>query len=455
MDNLIWTKTYGGPDEDAANDVIQTTDGGYLAAGYTYSFGAGNSDIYLVKTDSNGDTLWTRAYGNSAMDYANAVFQTTDGGFVILGTKDSLTGSNKYIYVIKTNSSGVLQWTKAITIVSGHASAYDGQQTSDGGLIITGYIYHAFGGLAMNAFLIKMDINGNLLWANSFGGPSDEWANSVEQTADGGYIVAGQTYSFGAGSQDVYLVKTNSAGTVLWSKTFGGSGSDQGTDVKQTSDGGYIVCGSKLIVPGDRDAYLIKTDAVGNMTWSSVYGGSAFEDAYHVQQTGDGGYLLAGGSSSFSALNNRVYLIKVNSGGNSGCNESAATTIQNSPVSLYTVPTLISAIPSTIVSNTSTVIGSDSTFNLICVITAANEVASEKHAITLSPNPTTNELTIDNGELKIEKVEIYNVLGEKTFSQISNLKSQISVDVSQLPSGIYFVKVKEEKEERIAKFIKQ
>jgi hypothetical protein len=190
------------------------------------------------------------------------------------------------------------------------------QQTTDGGYIIVGGT-NSFGNGNRDAYLIKTDGNGVEQWNQTFGGVEFDLGNSVKQTTDGGYIITGRTVSFGAGDKDVYLVKTDASGAEQWYQTFGGSAFDLGTCVHQTSDGGYIIAGgTNSSGSGDRDAYLIKTDSNGTQQWNETFGGSAFEVANSVQLTSDGGYIVVGGTDSFGNGNRDVFLIKTSGNGN-------------------------------------------------------------------------------------------------------------------------------------------
>ena len=159
--------------------------------------------------------------------------------------------------------------------------------------------------------MIKTDSNGNMVWSKTFGGSDDDWAWAVQQTSDGGYIIAGYTESYGSGGSDVWLIKTDSNGNMVWSKTFGGSDIDYAESVQQTSDGGYIIAGVTAWSYGSGDVWLIKTDSNGNIEWSKTFGGSDYDEAYSVQQTSDGGYIIAGDTCSYGSCKSDVWLIKV------------------------------------------------------------------------------------------------------------------------------------------------
>ena len=305
--NLQWSKTFGGTDGDCGHSVQQTTDGGYIITGYTSSFGTGRGDLYLIKTDASGNLQWNKTFGGSGYDYGESVQQTTDGGYIIAGHAWSFGADYSDLYLIKTDASGNLQWNKTFE----RSFGYSVQQTFDGGYIVAGSAF-PFGVDSDDVYIIKTDENGNLQWSKTFGGLYSDHGHSIQQTTDGGYIIAGYTYSFGTGGGDVYLIKTDENGNLQWSKTFGGTDGDWGWSVQQTSDGGYIIAGwTKSFGAGSTDVYLIKTDENGNLEWSKTFGGTDEDGGKSVQQTSDGGYIIAGWASSFGAGNADVWLIKV------------------------------------------------------------------------------------------------------------------------------------------------
>lgn len=308
--NKLWSKTFGGAAYDSANSVQQTDDGGYIIAGETVSFGVGEVDVYLIKTDSQGNELWSKTFGGGSHDVGSSVQQTGDGCYIIVGHTQSIGAGGRDIFMIKTNSQGNELWSKTF---GGEADEYGWsvKQTDDGGYVIVGET-ESFGNGSGDVYLVKTDSGGNELWNKTFGGGSADYGYSVQQTGDGGYIVTGNTFSYGAGEVDVYLIKTDSQGNVLWSKTFGGEAEDVGSSVEQTEDGGYIITGAtESFGNGSYDMYLIKTDTEGNELWSTTFGGEDYDYGASVQQTDDRGYIITGNTSSFGDGGKDVWLIKV------------------------------------------------------------------------------------------------------------------------------------------------
>jgi len=319
-----WTKTFETKHQSYGRSVQQTTDGGYIITGATNSIGGDSMNVYLLKTDASGIEQWTKTFGGTD-DRGNSVQQTADGGYIIVGETSSFGNGSIDVYLIKTDGSGIEQWTKTF---GGTDNDYGNsvQQTTDGGYIITGITDTNITGMTERYFyLLKTDASGIEQWTKTF-----FWlgyngvGNSVQQTTDGGYIITGEAITSYGGYANVYLIKTDANGIEQWSKDFsGGNWNDIGYSVQQTTDGGYIVTGvtqefkGQPLVLGDGygDVYLLKTDGNGIEQWAKTYGAGQ-ELGKSVQQTTDGGYIITGITNTFSVNGNgNVYLLKTDGNG--------------------------------------------------------------------------------------------------------------------------------------------
>jgi hypothetical protein len=428
--NIIWAKTYGGTGNDWASSVQQTSDGGYIVAGETWSFGAGG-DIFLIKTDANGNVIWAKTYGGTGDDRVYSVQQTSDGGYIVAGSTYSFGAGYRDFFLIKTDANGNIIWAKTYGGSSDeHASSV--QQTSDGGYIVSGYTW-SFSAGNWDIFLIKTDANGNIIWAKTYGGTSDDLAYSVQQTSDGGYIVAGRTNSFGAGG-DIFLIKTDANGNIIWAKTYGGTSGERASSVQQTSEGGYILAGyTGSFGAGLSDVFLVKTDANGNIIWAKTYGGTGWDEASSVQQTSDGGYIVAGGTASFGGGWYDIFLIKTDANGNIG----SCSIVQNANPTVNTVsPTVTTPSPS--VSSVSPTVNSVSP-----TVTTPTLTVSEPCPLSISEfcQITSGLITPYKGGIKVIgsgefEVKVYNVSGVMVKSIKG--KNEVKLDLSR---GVYFVEV--------------
>jgi hypothetical protein len=305
--NKVWDKTFGGTEDDGALSIQQTSGGGYVIAGYTESYGAGAEDIWLIKTDSSGNKVWDKTFGGTGYEGAWSVQQASDGGYIVAGRITPYEVGEAAIWLIKTDSGGNKVWDRAFGGLDCEAPC-SVRQTSDGGYIIVGS-EDSYGTSVANVWLIKTDSSGSKVWEKTFGETEECLAYTVEQTSDGGYVLAGVRDTW---EPDALLIKTDSSGNKVWDKTFGGTGGDAAAAVQQTPDGGYILAGgTESYGAGSVDVWLIKTDSSGNKVWDKTFGGAEDDWAWSVRRTSDGGYILAGGTESYGAGAMDVWLLKL------------------------------------------------------------------------------------------------------------------------------------------------
>lgn len=313
-----WSKTYGGAGNDIAFSVVSTSDGGYAIAGWTDSFGSGGIDFWLVKTDAFGNMQWNRTYGGPYNDMARALVATPDGGYAIAGTY-AIWSDNGDFWLVKTDSLGNMQWNRTYD-VTGDEVAFSLVLTSDGGYALAG----------SNA-LVKTDPSGNIEWNRTFGqiSPTDmHFINSLVATSDGGYALGGSSASDDE-LFDFWLTKTDAHGNELWNHTYGGIDLDDAYSLIETSDGGFAIAGLTYSFGTQYgDFWLVKTDASGNMEWNKTYGGnitthhSIAEMDCSLVTTSDGGYAIAGWTNSFSGYFGDFWLVKTDAFGNMEWNQT-------------------------------------------------------------------------------------------------------------------------------------
>ena len=309
-----FTTTIGQTDfYNRGNDVKQTPDGGYIVAGRTVSFGGGGVQAYLVKTNGTGVTQWTQDYGDSGSEEAHSIQLTHDGGFIFTGYSNSMNGKGD-VYLVRTDGDGKMLWEKTyggLGIDGGNCV----WETKDHGFVIAGETY-SYGHGTVNAYMIRTDEKGDTLWTKVFGGNGIEQGNSVQETADGGFIVTGRTNSFGAGDYDVYLIRTDSKGNKIWMQTFGGTGSEEGKSVQETADGGFIIAGYTMSYgKGGADVFLVRADKDGNQIWAQTFGGATDDFGRAAEETHDGGFVVVGYSNSFGN-GVEAYLVRTDAEGN-------------------------------------------------------------------------------------------------------------------------------------------
>jgi len=301
-------KVIGGLDADRGVFVTPTKDGGYIAVGVTKSFGEGDEDVYLVRTDAEGELLWFKTYGGADEDNGWSVRETPDG-FVLAGFTKSFGAGGFDCYLIKTDSDGNPEWSRT----------YGGETddrcwgmalTSDGGFALVGETTSSGGG-EEDCFLVKTDARGEESWFRTFGGEKGDRCFSIALADDGGYMLAGQTYSEGAGDRDAYILKTSESGDLEWSKTFGGAASDVGHSITSTPEGSFMVTGytTSLATMGD-DPYLIKIDMQGEVQWTRVLSMEGINHTLTGDLATDGGYCLAGFSEYPEKRANAALLVK-------------------------------------------------------------------------------------------------------------------------------------------------
>jgi hypothetical protein len=489
---IQWQKCYGGTNTERAKSIQQTTDGGYIVAGFTGSndgavFGNhGISDIWVVKTDLQGIIQWQKCFGGTNGETANSIQQTTDGGYIIAGCTDSNNGdvsgnhSNYDFWVVKLDSQGNFIWQKCLGGTNSEF-AYSIQQTTDGGFIVAGYTHSTDGDVNGNHgdrdfWVVKLNATGTLQWQKCLGGTSADEAQSVQQTSDGGFIVAGQTYSNDGdvsgihGSKDLWIVKIDATGTLQWQKCLGGTSADEAQSIQLTSDGGYIVAGITGSNDGDVlgnhgavDFWVVKLDENGTVQWQKCLGGTGYDWAYSIQQNSDGGFVVAGHSNSTDGDvignhgNYDFWVVKLNATGTllwqkclGGTSADEAKSVQQTIDGGYIVT-------GQTFSNDGDVSGlyGGEDFWVVKLIETNNIFHLENITSVLNclPNPAREKVIINLPEFT-RKVEVYNSAGS-LVQQLVPQKQVAEINAKELAKGVYVVKIFSGKGVITTRFVKE
>lgn len=333
---IDFAKTFGGSNEETAQAVIQTLDGGIAVIGFTNSADGDitdktllENDYWVLKLDSEGVMQWNYTYGGSGDDRGQAIIQTLDGGYAIAGysmSDDGDASNNEGFHdnwIVKLDAGGGIQWEKSFGF-AGHDHAYDILQTQDGGYFVSGFLdvtgsngEGSTGRLSVTAHGVgefwanKLDENGDLEWRHFFGGTNNDRAFGVVQANDGGFVLSGASesqdfdISDGKGSYDFWVLKISAEGDLIWERSFGGTGIEQAQSIVKTVDNGYLVVGKTNSTDGDiskskgnSDLWVVKINDSGKMVWEKTFGGSDFEDAESIIALQSGGYVITGNTKS-------------------------------------------------------------------------------------------------------------------------------------------------------------
>jgi hypothetical protein len=332
--DVQWEKLYwrGGDYNNKYAFIHKTDDGGYSLFWNSQDSSEVWNAIFMLKLNANGEIQWHKAhrgYWSDSELFAYSIQPTDDGGYIVAGETNTL---DNYVYVLKLNADGEIQWNKTYYDTVAYDTASSIQQTRDGGYIVVGWTYffndHESGSSG-DILVMKLNRTGEIQWQRTYGGESWDKAYAVRQTSDGGYIVAGETYSFGEGAHDIWVLKLNADGEIQWQKTYGGSGTEHTHSIQQTVDGGYIVVGRTKSYGGGQffDTIVLKLDADGNVEWEKAYGGASEDIINSIHQTNDGGYILAGQTYS-DEVSYEMWVLRLDHNGDigEGCSDIVTNT---------------------------------------------------------------------------------------------------------------------------------
>jgi hypothetical protein len=482
---IEWQRSYGGGGDDYLYSVRQTTDSGYVGVGWTVSNsddvtgnhgylpgGYGPEEIWVIKVNSAGALQWQKTLGGFGNERAYCIRQTTDGGYIISGETSSnsdgdvtghhTTSATSDCWIVKLDNQGNIQWQKCYGGSGTNEIAYDIVQTTDGGYIFAGSSNISDGDVTQNMGLqdfwtVKIDAAGTIQWQHSRGYSTTDYALSVKQTSDGGYVVGGVSYVNWLPS-DLWLLKYDNAGMFLWQKSYGGSGYDGITAVEQTSDGGLIIeaySGSNdsdiTNSNGNYDFWIVKTDSAGNMQWQKSLGSSDVDWPHALVPCNDGGFIIAGytqGHDSDVTFNHSAYpdywVLKLDSSGTNlwqktlgGTGEDAAFSVMPTFDGGYIVGGYAKSNNGDI---TNHYFGADYWLVKLGYPESVNEMENGT-TVNIYPNPAKDEITVTiDHSLINEEYVLTDVAGKIILSgKLNNGINKIAIE--NLAQGLYLLRV--------------
>ncbi|MEW6366151.1 MAG: IPT/TIG domain-containing protein [Acidobacteriota bacterium] len=440
--DIVWQKTFGGVKDEYANAVEMTADGGCLLVATTYSFGAGSADAWCLRLDSSGNIIWQKTYGGTGLDYLCAVVATAGGGYVLAGGTDSFGGGNGDAWYLKLDAAGNVVWQNAY---GGSGAEYAGAVcgAAEGGFILAGGV-DVLNTDIYDALYLKVDAAGNVVSHRAYGGSDDDSAHSAGATADGGCILAGGTASWGAGMSDAWCLRLDAAGNIVWQNTFGGTSYDWFDGPSVTSGGSCFLAGfSNSLGAGSSDVYCVKLDSGGNVTWQRTYGGTSADYALGAIPAADGGYVLAGRTFGFGVSNTGSWALKISSTGtiDPSCPDlgrDAPGVVK--PSSAVATAWVSTTTPTFVVGAPTAVLGVDSTAatTLLCSGASGPTITS----IASKTGKPGTKATIKGTGFSTDKKKVRVYIGNRRVKKLSRLKTtSITFTIPKMKKGTYDVYV--------------
>ncbi len=449
---VTFERLFGDEENDGLNSVWQTTDGGYILAGTTVPPGEDFTNILAVKTDKNGLNEWTVSLGeDNDTESAKSVLQTADGNYLVFGQTDSQGEGALDMYLMKLGPDGSMIWDKTFGGKKDEQS-HTMTSTTDGGYLLVGNTRSFGDEFSTDLYVVKVNSNGDFNWQKTYGGIGGESVNEIIQTSDGNYVMAGTTSSMGAGSFDVYIIKIDGNGNLLWEKTFGGSGEDEGNDITELENGTFAISGYTVSYgAGGKDILLLNIDASGNALWYKVFGNNLQDIAYTIASTSS--TIIVTGQIS-QTVNKRSFniivtdlqgnLIKQVSAASGKVGVNASDAIINSEGNLVLVGSSGSYS-----SSSEAYILNTSDFNVASSVeTSENAVISNFELFQNYPNPfnNTTQITFNLTEASVITLDIFDITGKKVITLLNSYLDaglhRIPYEGKNLSSGVYFIVLK-------------
>jgi hypothetical protein len=429
-----WDRTIAVGGSSRANTVAETVDGGFIIGAEAYNPASGDINVCLIKLDVSGSVVWSNFVPSGVVTKPYAIFATADKGCFMCGI------SYSKLYVLKADSAGAVTWSKTFNPAPGVVGdAVDMTQTSDGNYLIAASQNVS----PLAPVLIKIDPSGTILWTTKLVSSLYGYMYSVDEAGDHGFIMAGFTDVSGF-SKQCLLIKTDSLGNFQWAKHYGGAANEYGYCVSSTSDDGFFLTGmSESYGPGITNVLNVKVDSLGSILWAQAQGGGGTgnESGLHGEQCADGGY-VATGCSDIGTVTRDYYLVKMDSMGNSGCNQMTVTcadgtvSFVNSPV---TVSSSVDGVSTTLASYTLTT--GDVQTNLC--LTVGERSVPEENPVTVFPNPSSGIFSF-TGLKNGNKIAIHSVTGQLVFQAVVE-DEELAADLGDHPAGVYFYRIADER----------
>ncbi|CAN5483236.1 hypothetical protein BH11BAC1_BH11BAC1_09220 [soil metagenome] len=441
----IWSKTYELATSTRGLDVKQTPDSGFIITGS--AFDNGSNELFLLKTDAGGNAQWAKGYGGANDEVGNGICVLPGGGFIIAGFTNSfgtLNGQSS-IYIIRTDQNGDTLNTRVFWETARATTGKTISPTPDGGFIVA-----CFGG--QGAMLLKLDSNGDSLWTNSFGGSSPPRISHAIRSLDGGILATG-LIDAGATGPDLSILKTDSMGLLQWVKGYGGADFDNSLRIAQQPDSTIVIAGGYgyfSVVDSLRTLY-IKTTPDGDTLWSKCFDPFQYGTTNSLIWTADSGCVFAGeGNDSGNYFN--LTLVKTDENGNTTCSASHVPITISSPALTQSRINLIVSATNSSVTNLPIYEGGGYIDSVLCTTVYVQPV--EKFELEIYPNPAKFQFFVKG--LSARTISVYNILGKELIKKdFHNPKEEITIDVSGLNEGIYFVRVETENGASVQKLVKQ
>jgi len=432
-----WAKVMGGEYADIGFSVEVTSDGGFIVAGRSQNFGMSYMGIFIAKFSSTATLEWAKGVHASYYEYCYKISQTSDNGFIIVGNVRSHGAGGDECALLKFSSTGNLEWAKAIGS-PGDDQSYDGVVTSDGGYIITGSTDN-YGAGDNDILVVKLDNTYGIEWSKAIGGTGDDFAEGIKQTSDNGFVIAGYSDTYGAGSLDILTLKLNSTGDLLWATSTGGTEDDLATSIIEASDGNiYTAGGTESYGAGDRDLVLLKHSSTGSFVWAKTVGGSGDDEAADIIETSDGGFALTGESQISST---EMLLVKFDASGENCMSfdiTPATITLTDSLTVTSVTPAIESYTPTIIDTSDAEVPAITLIDTMLCDnlgITEEDFLPTDIY-IETNPNPFNSSVSITAPENA--GVEIFDIEGRKIGELAGG--EQVWQPDENLGSGVYLVR---------------